>query len=91
MHAFNAPSGVCYHHNGDWSGDVLFVTGDDEMQVEVPFADILAMAMEYLRGELVERLEQADTAELVTLLTHAAGAPAEAPSPIHSNPRRVER
>jgi hypothetical protein len=71
MHSFNAPSGVTYHHNGDFSGSVI-LTEEEIMQfgldgggsgvgngVYIPFEDIRALYLEYLRRSKISALEQA--------------------------------
>lgn len=69
MHSFPAPSGIVYLHNGDFSGSILIP--DEEIQqfalqkayggLHIPFEDIRAIYLEYLRRSKISALEQAST------------------------------
>jgi hypothetical protein len=72
MRSFDAPSGRTYFHDGDMSprSDVQF-----EMATrEIPMADILALAAEYIRYRRIAALEQATDEELL-------GLPSTPPTP----------
>lgn len=66
MHSFDAPSGRTYHHNGDFSGDVVFTQSttedgsleDVDVEVEVPFADLKALVAQHVRNVRIEWIEQ---------------------------------
>jgi hypothetical protein len=68
MHSFKAPSGITYHHNGDFSGSVEipfeeiseFALYNDAEGIEIPFGDIRTIYLESLRQKLIAELEQAD-------------------------------
>jgi GTPase involved in cell partitioning and DNA repair len=66
-------SGIYWHHNGDYSGDVIVrvpsgsVTIDSAgARVEIPFEDIRELVANYVRNEKIARLETR-TAEEVLL------------------------
>jgi hypothetical protein len=60
MHSFEAPSGTTYHHNGDFSGNIV-MDGEDRLggDIEIPFEDIRALYLESLRRSKISALEQA--------------------------------
>lgn len=60
MHDFEAPSGITYHHNSDFSSNVI-MEGEDRLgkNIEIPFGDIRALYLEYLRRSKISALEQA--------------------------------
>jgi len=59
MHSFDAPSGATYFHNGDFSGDVEFIVGENlYTEVKIPFTDLKALVAKYVRNARVEWLEQ---------------------------------
>lgn len=62
MHSFDAPSGRSYFHNSDFDGDITFL-GDSnsvtERPFDIPFEDIRALYLEYLRRSKISALEQA--------------------------------
>jgi hypothetical protein len=78
MHTTTGPSGRVYHHNGDFSGNVLAEsvsvdTGDLEGwktcgDVEIPFADMRHLVLQRYRSRLILLLEEADDDRLEMLL-----------------------
>jgi len=80
------PSGRKYHHNGDFSGDVIACVspGDvtqehdpevgDFSAVSIPAEDILAVAAEFVRSKRIEQLESADP---ISILLRAENVTAE--------------
>jgi hypothetical protein len=71
---------VTFHHNGDYSGDVLIVVQahkvahyestshtSEHYEIEIPFNDLKMLVAEYVRGEKVDRLEQAEDDEVFGL------------------------
>jgi hypothetical protein len=58
MHSFDAPSGATYFHNGDFSGDVELILNQDTT-LGIPFEDIRALYLEYLKRSKISALEQA--------------------------------
>jgi hypothetical protein len=67
-------SGVRFHHNGDYSGEVYIVApnvDDDEIgEVKVDFEDIKAFVAEYLRDQMIEKIERAKTDEILAVTKH---------------------
>ena len=66
MHHYES-NGVAFNFNGDFSGDVEIIVGYGE-HFAVPFEAIKAFAGEYMRRELVSRLEEIDGNELLDRL-----------------------
>lgn len=67
MHSSEAPSGLTYHHNSDFSGNV-FVDGDEVSEfgmetedggIGIPAQDILFLAAQIIRMKKIQALEQA--------------------------------
>lgn len=62
-----------YHHNGDFSGDVLINVAEDEvrtipgggLQVAIPMADLIDIVARYVRRERVIRLETASPRDVL--------------------------
>lgn len=66
MHTFKGSEGTIFNYNSDFSGEVIIndVNGND---VKVKGSDILEfVALCYVQGKKIERLEQADYEELLT-------------------------
>jgi hypothetical protein len=85
MHSFTGPSGNHYFHNGDFSGGVKVeasAIADSQLgtMAEIPFEDIRALYLRYLRSERISRLEQAEDAELEAELLGTPQKPAQAPA-----------
>ena len=97
MHSTQGPSGLCYAHNGDFSGDVKVTipmrrpgetyswgtSSDIEVEinerdktvtVDIPFEDIRALYLAYLRRNMISRVEQASDTELEAHLLGTATA-----------------
>ena len=77
MHTTSMKSGVRFHHNGGFDGDVLIVAPDSDdpktMQtVRVDFGDIKALVAEYVIDKLERELEDSEDDEVVKkyLLSH---------------------
>lgn len=74
MHTMEMKSGVRFHHNGDYSGEVYIVApnvDDDEIgEVKVDFEDIKAFVAEYLRDQMIEKIERAKTDEILAVTKH---------------------
>lgn len=57
MKTFQAPAGTIFHHNSDFSGDVIIETAEGN-EVRVSADDILAfVAKSYVLPAKIERLE----------------------------------
>ncbi len=66
MHTFRGNGGTTFNYNSDFSGEVIIndINGND---VKVEGSDILEfVALCYVQGKKIERLEQADYEELLT-------------------------
>lgn len=66
MHTFKGNEGATFNYNSDFSGEVIIndINGND---VKVEGSDILEfIALCYVQGKKIERLEQADYEELLT-------------------------
>jgi hypothetical protein len=85
MHTTKGPGGTVFHHNGDYSGDVViqfdaptesgkgsYMQSPDgdlvNWRIEVPFADVRALVLGYLRDKRISELEDAGDGELEKLL-----------------------
>jgi len=70
-HTFVGPSGAIYHHNGDFSGDVEVEVEHTHQGglVSIPFEDMKALVFEYLRQQIIARVEDADYRGLMELFT----------------------
>ncbi len=80
MYMTQGPSGRSYHHNGDFSGDILCTdvsvdtggiggwmkTGD----VKIPFEDMMHLVLAHFRSKAIGFLEQADDATLEKFFTN---------------------
>jgi hypothetical protein len=61
-----------FHHNGDFSGNVLIVVREEKVEpgpagmsfVEVPFEDLRELVFAYLRDKGIGKLEQISDDEL---------------------------
>lgn len=78
-HTFLGPSGATYSHNGDFSGGVCVEKSEvpcryHDTAVEIPFEDIRALYLAYVRSNLISRLEQAGDTELEAQLLGSAVA-----------------
>lgn len=70
MHRFDAPSGLTFFCNGDFSGDVHVTLSTrtanvsrvdltlHEVDVAIPYADLEAIVLERMRRDLSAELEQ---------------------------------
>jgi hypothetical protein len=72
-HTLRGPSGATYAFNEDFSGGVSVEASEvpsryHDTAVEIPFADIRALYLEYARRKAISRLEQAEDGELEALL-----------------------
>lgn len=70
MHATVGPSGTVYHHNGDFSGDVVFNPPSPEgilplEAVSVPFADMLELVGAWYKDKKISALEQMSGTEFL--------------------------
>lgn len=78
MDTTQGPSGELYRHNGDFSGDVLttvvvgdaFTEGAEQVEVRIPFEDMLHLVLTHFRSKAISFLEQADDATLEKFFTN---------------------
>ncbi|MEJ2043672.1 MAG: hypothetical protein P8X74_03755 [Reinekea sp.] len=54
-----------FQHNGDYSGDVIIMEKETNKEVKVPFDDLKAFFAEYVRENLISRVENMDERELL--------------------------
>lgn len=47
-----------FHHNGDYSGDVIVLDIRTRQEIRVPFDDIKTLVAKYVRDRQISRLEQ---------------------------------
>ena len=71
MHTTSMESGVRFHHNGGYEGDVLIVAPDADdpkeiREVRVDFDDLKALIACYVRDKLQEEIDDAEDDDLVT-------------------------
>lgn len=75
MHTYKA-SKITFQHNGDYSGDIHVLvpksvtheTGLSNIRVIVPFTDILDFVLEFVRTEMIDRVEHMSRHDLLVLL-----------------------
>lgn len=68
-------AGRAYHHNGDFSGEVVINVTEDELssvpgglhQVGLPMADLIDIVAAYIYRQRLEALEKATVRELLGL------------------------
>lgn len=66
MHATQG-SRVSFHHNSDYSGDVLVIHEQTKVEMIIPFTDIRHLVGEYLRSRKISLLEEMSTTKLLGL------------------------
>ncbi len=55
------------HHNSDLSGECIIVDTQDERELRVPGALLLAFVADFVAGERIARIEQATPGEILGL------------------------
>lgn len=55
-----------FHHNGDFSGDVIAVDKATNVETHIPFTDIKTLVAEQVRRERIARLEDASDDEILS-------------------------
>jgi hypothetical protein len=77
VHSTELPDDISAHHNGDYSGNVIFylpgervaVDRDGELaSVSIPFKAIRRLVLDALRAERISRLESMTDEQLYELL-----------------------
>lgn len=64
MHTFIGKCGTRIFHNGDYSG-VSIILDDDGKEFRVETSDLIEFVMEHVRDNMIEKLEQATTEDLM--------------------------
>ena len=65
MNTYQGKKGTIFHHNSDFSGNVIII--HEGKQIEIPGTDILELvAYEYVMPQKIAALEQADWQELLS-------------------------
>jgi hypothetical protein len=78
-HTTEAEGGTVFIHNGDYSGDIRVISrkgeqlDDGRFEVEVPFTDLRAIVLGYLRDRMISDLENASGDTLEAMLTRGSG------------------
>ena len=78
-HTTETAGGTVFIHNGDYSGPVQIrarkgeVLEDGRFELEVPFTDLRALVLDYLRQRMISGLESASDDTLEAMLTHGTG------------------
>ena len=67
MHTFQGGYGITFHHNGDFSGDVI-VNKADGSTMMIPFEAMKNLVVEYIRQCYIATIEYATPDELLALL-----------------------
>lgn len=67
MHVTFGPGDTLFHHNGDFSGNVIIENDDD--RIEIPFVDILELVGRYYRDKKFSEIEQMTGTEYLNSLT----------------------
>jgi hypothetical protein len=69
MHTTEMKSGVLFHHNGDFSGEIYIVApnvdDDKNGRVKVSFEDLKEFVAEYYRDKLISKIEEAGPDEIL--------------------------
>lgn len=65
MHTFIGKYGTRIFHNGDYSG-VAKIIDDNDKEFKIEIEELLDFVAEYVRSTMIERIEQAETEELLT-------------------------
>ena len=66
MHTFKGNEGATFNYNSDFSGEVI-IKDVNNNEIKIEGSDILEfVALCYVQGKKIERLEQADYEELLT-------------------------
>ncbi len=60
MHTTNATK-VRFHHNGDYSDEVIIVHKETKQEMTVPFEDLKTLVAGYVLAERISMLEGANT------------------------------
>lgn len=61
--------GWIFHHNGDYSGDVVIVTPEDNAKLSVPFSALRGFMAEYFRERITNALADMSGNELLDRIT----------------------
>ena len=78
-HTTEAAGGTVFVHNGDYSGPVRIrarkgdVLDDGRFELEIPFTDLRALVLDYLRQRMISGLESASDDTLEQVLTGGTG------------------
>lgn len=66
MRSCTTEDGTTFHHNGDYSGDII-IQRPGFGEITVPFKGILQLVANYIRQERISQLEQAEPKELLNV------------------------
>ena len=78
-HTTEAAGGTVFIHNGGYDGDVRIrarkgeVLEDGRFELEVPFTDLRALVLDYLRHRMIAGLENMSDDTLEQVLTNGTG------------------
>jgi len=78
-HTTETAGGTVFIHNGDYSGPVQIrarkgeVLEDGRFELEVPFADMRALVLGYLRQRMIAGIEDASDDTLEAMLANGTG------------------
>lgn len=65
MHSYQGKQGTIFHHNSDFSGNVIIT--HEGKEIEIPGSDILELvAYEYILPQKISAVEQAGWQELLS-------------------------
>ena len=63
MHLFQGEKDTNFHYNSDLSGDVIIISGGEE--ITIAGSDILGLIAEFIREQEIEKIEQMTVNELI--------------------------
>jgi hypothetical protein len=78
-HTTDTDGGTVFIHNGDYSGEVTvrapkgMPLDDGRFELTVPFTDLRALVLDYLRQRMISGLESASDDTLEAMLTSGTG------------------
>lgn len=67
MHSFTTKNGTRFHHNGDYSGDVI-IDARGFSDITLPCVDLLEFTANYVRQKRISQLENASLEEILNVL-----------------------
>ena len=57
-----------FHHNGDFSGNIIAWNPNDKTETVIPFSDILTLVAEWKRRALISAAENASDIDILQMV-----------------------